>query len=75
MMNMSHEYTVARQHVADVDFTFLVPKGAETFSTKLPDLNDLELGSEGKDGKADSQRVKGFVDPRRLQQQNQHSPT
>lgn len=76
IMGLSSEYNLARQHVSDIDFTFLVPSGAKTFSTKLPKLEDLELLSDEAD--SDTDDLDGghrFVNPRLLAAMNQHSPS
>lgn len=76
MMNMSHEYTLARQHVAEIDFTYLVPTGSETFSTELPDLEGMEMAADKASQRKKPQKAGGkWVDPRRLREMDQHSPT
>lgn len=40
-MDLSHEYNLAREHIATVDFTYLVAKAP--FSTELPALEDFEV--------------------------------
>jgi hypothetical protein len=47
MMNLSHEYNLARDHVAAIDFTYLVPSGDRAFSSELPHLDALELPQGG----------------------------
>ena len=75
MMNMSHEYTLARQHVAEIDFTYLTPSGSETFSTKLPDLAAMEMAEdEDSAAKAVGPMANRFPDPRRIKEYDQHSP-
>lgn len=70
-MDLSHEYNLARQHVSDLDFTFLVPSGARTFSTALPDLSKLEPPAVEA-----LQREDGMRYPKqRLKDSDQHSPT
>ncbi|KAK4055286.1 hypothetical protein OIV83_000569 [Microbotryomycetes sp. JL201] len=74
IMNLTHEYNLAREHVAELDFTFLVPSGSRTFSTDLPPLSNLDIPpsdatAEGaQDGK---QAVKPIMRP----EMDQHSPT
>ncbi|GAA5991158.1 hypothetical protein JCM5350_001929 [Sporobolomyces pararoseus] len=43
IMNLSHEYNLARKHVSDIDFTYLVPSSSHFFSTRLPPLSSLDL--------------------------------
>ncbi|GAA5861315.1 hypothetical protein JCM3774_000206 [Rhodotorula dairenensis] len=75
MMNMSHEYTLARKHVAEIDFTYLVPTGSETFSTKLPNLAAMEMADdEAAAAKAVRPMANRFTDPRRIKEHDQHSP-
>ncbi|KAM0747845.1 seven-hairpin glycosidase [Meredithblackwellia eburnea MCA 4105] len=40
IMDLSHEYNIAREHVALVDFSYLAPKMKLT--TDLPDMSDFE---------------------------------
>ncbi|TNY21998.1 glycoside hydrolase [Rhodotorula diobovata] len=72
VMNLSREYTRARQHVAAVDFTFLVPSGSKTFSTKLPPLEDLEMHPPS--AERPQRPTKPWVDPREAKARDQHSP-
>ncbi|GAA6013653.1 hypothetical protein JCM11491_002740 [Sporobolomyces phaffii] len=45
IMNLSHEYNLARQHVAAIDFTYLVPSSTRFFpaSPRLPPLAALDV--------------------------------
>ncbi|GAA5896495.1 glycoside hydrolase family 47 protein [Sporobolomyces salmoneus] len=44
IMNLSHEYNLARQHVSQIDFTYLVPASSRFFSTDhLPPLSSLDV--------------------------------
>lgn len=73
MMNMSHEYNIAREHVSEIDFTYLVPSGSRTFSTRLPDPEEMDIpDAEEADGSAQAQ---GWVDSRLEKEKDQHSPT
>ncbi|GAA5981560.1 hypothetical protein JCM10908_004153 [Rhodotorula pacifica] len=75
MMDMSHEYTLARKHVADIDFTYLTPTGSETFSTKLPNLAAMEMADdEDEASKATGPMANRFPDPRKIKEHDQHSP-
>ncbi|GAA6004328.1 hypothetical protein JCM10207_000671 [Rhodosporidiobolus poonsookiae] len=47
IMNMSHEYNIAREHVAQIDFSYLAPSGSQTFSTDLPSLEELDIPPPG----------------------------
>ena len=40
-MNLTHEYNQARIFVTSLDFSYLAPSGASTFSTILPPLSLL----------------------------------
>ncbi|GAA5995223.1 glycoside hydrolase family 47 protein [Rhodotorula paludigena] len=72
VMNMSHEYNIAREHVAAIDFTYLVPSGSRTFSTKLPKLSSLDLPPRSRE--PPEVERKPWVDPRIGQATNQRSP-
>jgi hypothetical protein len=72
MMNLSHEYNLAREHVSNIDFAYLVPSGSKTFSTVLPPFEDLELPSDDELTDDGPQR---FVNPRLQAATNQRSPT
>lgn len=72
IMNLSHEYNLAREHVSQIDFSYLAPSGSLTFSTKLPDLEKLDLPESGPlEPQLGAQR---FVNPRLASAMNQHSP-
>lgn len=71
MMNLSHEYNLARDHVAAIDFTYLVPSGERTFSTELPNLKNLDLPDGGE--LPDKERT--ITGSRYTQSISQHSPT
>ncbi|KAK4057558.1 hypothetical protein OIO90_001203 [Microbotryomycetes sp. JL221] len=77
IMNLSHEYNIARKHVATLDFTFLVPSGAQTFSTNLPPLEHLDvpesdsLNDNDDDAGTSGQRFR----PVMRASKDQHSPT
>ncbi|GAA5940310.1 glycoside hydrolase family 47 protein [Sporobolomyces koalae] len=44
IMNLSHEYNLARQHVSQIDFTYLMPSSTRFFSTShLPPLSSLDV--------------------------------
>lgn len=73
IMNLSHEYNLAREHVSQIDFAYLAPSGSLTFSTDLPDLEKLDLPESGPlEPQLGAQR---FVNPRLASAMNQHSPT
>jgi hypothetical protein len=75
LLNMTHEYSLARQHVADIDFTYLVPSGAKTFSTVLPALEKMEIPKPGTTAVMTAdEEGRRFVDPRLRVAFNQHSP-
>jgi len=43
-MNLSHEYNLARKHVSEIDFTYLVPSSSHFFETsQLPPLASLDV--------------------------------
>jgi len=46
LMDLSHEYNLARQHVSQIDFTYLVPSGSRFFSTTLPPLSSLDTTTD-----------------------------
>lgn len=72
-MNLSHEYNLAREHVSQIDFSYLAPSGALTFSTDLPPLESLELPES-----VPLEPLVGaarFANPRFAAAMNQHSPT
>jgi len=46
LMDLSHEYNLARQHVSQIDFTYLVPPGSRFFSTQLPPLSSLDTTTD-----------------------------
>ncbi|KAM0793373.1 hypothetical protein ACM66B_000828 [Microbotryomycetes sp. NB124-2] len=76
IMNLTHEYNVARKHVVDLDFTFLVPSGASTFSIDTPPLSKLEVPSSDQSAEAGAledgtQPAKPIFRP----ETDQHSPT
>lgn len=79
LLNMTHEYSLARQHVAEIDFTFLVPSGAKTFSTDLPELSKMEVPlpgtfvRQGAEGEDEGRRK--LVNSRLRAAMDQHSPT
>lgn len=73
IMNLSHEYNLAREHVSQIDFSYLAPSGSLTFSTDLPDLGKLNLPESGPlEPQLGAQR---FVNPRLASAMNQHSPS
>ncbi|GAA5923490.1 hypothetical protein JCM1841_001535 [Sporobolomyces salmonicolor] len=72
IMNLSHEYNLAREHVAAIDFTYLVPTGSKTFSTDLPPLSSLDLSSSTVDGPKPPTR---WVDARLSAATDPKSPT
>jgi len=73
VMNLSREYARARQHVAAIDFTYLVPSGSKTFSTKLPPLAHLDVPPPSAERPARAK--KPWVDPREAKAADPHSPT
>ncbi|GAA5834942.1 hypothetical protein JCM11251_002067 [Rhodosporidiobolus azoricus] len=73
LMNMSHEYNLARQHVAAIDFTYLVPSGSKTFSTSLPPIEKMEIPA-AKVTKEDEEEKK-WSDPRLRHAFDQKSPS
>ncbi|BGO96578.1 hypothetical protein NBRC10513v2_000516 [Rhodotorula toruloides] len=75
MMNMSHEYNLAREHVSQIDFTYLVPSGSRTFSTDLPDLDDMDVPDPDKADGSEQPQAQGWVDSRLGKEKDQHSPT
>ncbi|GAA6031931.1 hypothetical protein JCM8097_003346 [Rhodosporidiobolus ruineniae] len=76
LMNLSHEYNLAREHVAAIDFTYLVPSGSKTFSTKLPALEKMDIPPPGSTvAEATEEERKKWVDPRLRQAYDQRSPT
>lgn len=57
IMGFEHEYNLAREHVKDIDFTYLTPSNPQAFSTELPPLaemspppEDADDGPQGEDG-------------------------
>ncbi|BGP12561.1 hypothetical protein JCM10213v2_000478 [Rhodosporidiobolus nylandii] len=72
LMNMTHEYNLARKHVAGIDFSYLVPSGAKTFSTELPPIEALSIPEPGQEGEEDGRK---WVDPRLRAAYDQKSPT
>ncbi|GAA5969210.1 hypothetical protein JCM11641_007510 [Rhodosporidiobolus odoratus] len=72
IMNMSTEYNRAREHVAAIDFTFLVPSGGKTFSTNLPPIEALRIPGNREEPEEGSKK---WVDPRLQRAFNQRSPT
>ncbi|GAA5838295.1 hypothetical protein JCM9279_003191 [Rhodotorula babjevae] len=74
VMNLSREYSRARKHVAAIDFTYLVPSGSKTFSTKLPPLADLDVPPPSAERPVRT-RKKPWVDPREAKAADPHSPS
>lgn len=42
MLNMTHDYNLAREHVRKVDFTYIVAHEERAFTRKLPSLADVD---------------------------------
>ncbi|GAA5859607.1 hypothetical protein JCM8547_006161 [Rhodosporidiobolus lusitaniae] len=73
LMNLTHEYNLARKHVADIDFSYLVPSGSRTFSTELPDIEDMNVKPFAE--VTEDEEGRKWVDPRLRAAFNQHSPS
>ncbi|GAA6046607.1 hypothetical protein JCM3770_006236 [Rhodotorula araucariae] len=73
IMNMSREYNRAREHVAAIDFAYLVPSGAKTFSTELPDFDELDIPEPSAERPV--RKPKQWVDPRLSKEFDQRSPS
>ncbi|BGP36575.1 hypothetical protein JCM10449v2_000476 [Rhodotorula kratochvilovae] len=72
LLNMSREYNRAREHVAAIDFTYLVPSASRTFSTELPDLASLDIPPPS--AERPERQQKKYVDPRLAKAFDQRSP-
>ncbi|GAA5898592.1 hypothetical protein JCM6882_000874 [Rhodosporidiobolus microsporus] len=74
LMNLTHEYNLARAHVSAIDFTYLVPSGAKTFSTQLPPIEKMDIPPPGKLSKEEAEKQK-WIDPRLRHAFDQKSPS
>ncbi|GAA5825216.1 hypothetical protein JCM10212_002960, partial [Sporobolomyces blumeae] len=77
LMNLSHEYNLAREHVASIDFTYLVPSSSSFFHTRLPELHSLDVVPDPRVSykDVDATLTNKFTDPRLAARQNPRSPS
>jgi len=78
IMGFEHEYNLAREHVRDIDFTYLTPSDPKAFSTELPPMAEMTAPPSTADGDGqedEDEAVSWHHNIRTLGSINYRSPT